>query len=929
MGRIIAVHLGINLLRYFVDVLVEDKDFEGSLVLFPNKRPILFAARYIHEKLNRACLLPKMQAFQDWSVEVYARSKEDPETLISDYDQAWIAYEAAREVLKDKKIVESWDSFMDWAFRLSDLFNRFDEELCDPKSVEYPYPDASKKARILLENLGDIYERYRQILESERLITTSGILRRLAEEGFPIPENRVYIVGFYALTKAESEIFKRMYDEGAVILWHTDPENLEPLYERWKKQWGISGIEAVKSEGEPEIKLYQCHGLHPELNKLNEVLGDPPDRFDRKAVVLLSQSALIPLLYSLPEWEVNITMGYPLKQTPIYALITSIEEVIRGKNRGNGKYSSKAVANLLMYPVLPEWLELSRRVLSKGAFVDPVEDGLESIFEALIFPFEKAKTPEEMADALLSVLSFIHKTAADESPIEKGFIAKTAEVAVDVLKKSLFAKESMSTRKLFVLLRKVLERVSVPFEGEPLRGLQVMGILETRLLSFDEVFVLDANEDVLPGIEEINPLVFWDPDIEGFPDRFREEAITRYHFRRLVASSKKVHIFWQQQSAPDKASLESKRERSRYVEQIIWEKEKKQRRRLENTLVEKTRLSISPEVLVVKDYLKKTKEQVEALKRLLKENKISASLLDLYITCPLRFYYEKLLELEPLDTPMEVVPKDVGEAMHKALEEYYKGFNLPAKVKRDDLDPEGLFNLFLKHFKPNSEISPEKEFLLHETVKYRLKTYVENQPEETEVLLAERFIEVPFFIDDEVGELVLCGRIDRVDRRNAEQLFNRKGGTFILVIDYKTGSKKTDASWNKDLFNLELPETFGKEESEEKLDFLRKKLISIQLPLYAFFSFKGDICPNEEKLTAAYVDLYREGKEKLYAKENNRLRKRDPLEPVYEFNQWIKEGGFEQLLIYMVKHMLKSPYWYPAPGEVCGYCPYRHFCKYS
>ena len=924
MAAVIAVHPRFNLLRYLVDVLAEKANFENTLVLFPNKRPILFASRYIHEKLKKPCLLPKMQAFQDWCVETYAKSRKNPETVISDYDHAWIAFEAASEVLKNKKIARSWDSFMDWAFRLCDLFNKFDEELCNPQDVEHPYPNAGEKTAVLLENLGKIYDRRNQILGEKKLITPSAILRRLAEEEFLLPEEDIYIVGFYALTNAESKIFRRMYEKGATILWHTDLNKLDPLYERWKKQWNLSEIENVGPDASNEIKFYQCHGFHPELDMLKKALGTAPERFDQKAIVLCSQNALIPLLYSLPDWEVNITMGYPLKLTPLYSFITGIEEVINSKNKSNQKYSSKSVADLLTQPLIPQWRDLYKRVLSKGAFVDPIaDDELKKIFEMFIFPFESAKTPRDMAEALVKVLSFINRYTDDSSPIEKGFIVKTAEVATEALKNSLFAEQKMSTKSLFVLLKKTLERVSVPFEGEPLRGLQVMGMLETRLLSFDEVFILDANEDVLPGAEEVNPLVFWDPNIDKLPDRFREEAISKYHFSRLVASSRKVHIFWQHQVTAGKGSMEGKKEKSRYVEQLMWEKEKENKAKLEDSLIEKSKLAISPEVIVTDKYLEKTTEHKKELKKLLKETKVSASLLDLYITCPLRFYYERVLKLEAPGVPNEVESRVVGNAMHEALEEYYKSFGLPAEIKREQLDADRLFELFVEHFEKAGKISPEKEFLLYETVKYRLKAFVEGQPEETEVLHTEKALEHTIEVDG-VGEVHLFGKIDRIDRREARHLFNKGDETLLVIVDYKTGYKKGE--WKKDI--LKFSETASEEaDCEETLNKLREKLKSIQLPMYAYLSFKGGICSEEENVAAVYVDLYKSGKEIPFVKPHGRMK--NPLKPVHDFNRWVIDGGFESLLASIIRHILECPYWYPSDGSACSYCPYKQFCKYG
>ncbi len=162
------------------------------------------------------------------------------------------------------------------------------------------------------------------------------------------------------------------------------------------------------------------------------------------------------------------------------------------------------------------------------SFRTEMKNKLTSIFDNIINPVEKANTTKELAQALRKVFDTINK-GGTIGIYEKEFVGVLLEKVIPVLEESLFSNEKMEKRGLISL--------RIPFGGQPLCGLQVMGALETRLPSFDEVFLLDVNEEIVPNIEEINPpMPYQIKRALGLPDREREELIMKYHFERLVAN---------------------------------------------------------------------------------------------------------------------------------------------------------------------------------------------------------------------------------------------------------------------------------------------------------------------------------------------------------------------------------------------------------
>ncbi len=958
MSEILVVHPGKNLLKVVADHLLERRHLSQAVVIFPHRRPAAFLEYYLAQKIDKPCLLPHIRAFEDWVRETFVALEEGPKTILDDYDQAWLAYLAAREVFQeDGEDIAAFEEFFPWALRLAKLFKEFDLELAKAKDLYYPPAESlPKRAVKLLERLGRIYEKFNAKLVKGHFTTPARMLRFLAEEDFPLPEAPVYLVGFYALTRAEDRLFRKLYENGAFIYWQAEVENLPELYERWRREWQaeLKEIRPEKSQ-EPELFFFEAHDLHAELKELAQRLPEKitDTRPDACAVVLLSTGSLIPLTHFLPEGPVNLTMGYPLRFTGLFTFLESLFALVLGKDEGRG-YHLRELLEFLKSPYLAGTYDLEKRLREYGApfitkeklfdlvkglsdekmrcgdrqnlqFCLSLLDRVKHLFEEMITPLEEAQTPADLSRALRRIFRFI-RPRETFGVFEREFLTAILETVLPVLENSLFSRVWMERRGLFRLFEELVTSVQVPFEGEPLCGLQVMGLLETRLLSFDEVFFLDVNEGVLPDVEEVNPLLPQEVrQALGLPDRQRDESILRYHFERLLHTAKKVHLFWQfQTTKAGEAGFEGKKIRSRYVEKLIWEIEKREGKLFSESReahrLKSSSLEILPEGLSRPEPLRKDESLKEMIKSKLSE--ISPSLLEIYLDCPLKFFYSKVLALSSPQVPDELDHTQLGIAVHEALEEFFRkttGNSFPATVRQAALNFERLFELFKEKLEKKEFyriLSPEKKFLLLKGAEFRLKQYLENHPKETCIVALEESYSLPFEVPG-IRKLELFGKMDRIDRRN----------DVYVVLDYKTG-KVEDVKATKALELDVSPWLSEKRLDDEALREILDRLPDVQLPFYVYLFVRAAQSvtnpPVEwSKTTAAYIKLREKGQEVYFIKPSVLEKEAEP------YAKWFEEK-FPELIKYLIMHIIESPYWYPAINDsACGYCDYWKMCRYG
>ncbi len=704
-----------------------------------------------------------------------------------------------------------------------------------------------------------------------------------------------------------------------------------------------------------------------------DTAGMPGARFSADtAVVLPSGDLLMPLLHHLPAEEINISMGYPLARSPLFRLVDTILRLEEGR-KGRERHW-RNILELLRHPALagldpeplptpappdsedspgapdpegenapvPEPTGDIRRELhlfeetlraAGAAYIDPEalwEEILASrapdeavpepsarlvreIFRCCLGNFETPRTPHEAGKALEALCALLLRHGAHlwpRFPIDAECLYRLLQGLIPELLHSTASRLRLPREALFALIRKLLEAERVPFEADPPTGVQVLGMLETRLLSFRRVFVLDAGEHSLPGLPEGDPLL---PDllrpVLGLPDRHSAEAPAAHHFFSLIRGADETMLLWREGGEAG-ALFDGKKIKSRFVEELLWEEEKRLGRRLSGTgddgplrvLVD------APAPIRAAPGPVPVSPAARALLDDLLARPISASLLDAFLLCPARFFHERLLRLREAEAPAEEYdPPAVGVLLHRALEAYYRerlgvpqaaGSELPASAADE------LCALFLA--RPEfADLERRLPFdaltMIRVAGPERLRRFLAAQPAGIPLALEQTYA-APLAAGGR--HFSLTGTLDRLDKRD-------EGHT---VLDYKTGKIPLvdKGVWLDEAFWSRLETT---DPADPRLpEIISAGFESVQLPLYLYLAGHAPGAPGAAQ--AAWVELAASGLETpLFG----------PKIPFKARTTALAEN-IPQLLGIILQNLAGCEIFLPRPGLHCRWCSCKSAC---
>jgi CRISPR/Cas system-associated exonuclease Cas4 (RecB family) len=421
---------------------------------------------------------------------------------------------------------------------------------------------------------------------------------------------------------------------------------------------------------------------------------------------------------------------------------------------------------------------------------------------------EKKITVKYFADVLYQAIKLIIKeTNTLEYKLSPEYIKRMIAV-LEAFGDADFNGELMDKNCVFRLFRYYINNESVPFNGIPLKGMQILGMLETRVLKFDKVIVFDCNEGIIPSAKKYDPLLSFNiRAILGMPSYKEHEALYRYHFRRLISGAKESHLIY---------IKTDKNIRSRFIEEIVWEEEKKAKK-IDIEELRPYSLKFKTEI-TAKDYAIKKNEKII---NDIMSKKLSPTAVDTYLNCPAKFYYSYVIGLkEPEEIEEEIQANKIGTFIHKALKKFYEKFINKEYSYNNDCkkEIEGLIeDFFLKEFKYKEDNG--EHFLVKEITKRLLLDFIKEDAKEKPIILEVETEKCAYLPLDNNKNIMLRGFIDRIDQRS--------GGIFI--IDYKTG-RAIKPKVNK------LLECNSGLKDRKKM----KELIgSFQLPIYLY------LCKNE------------------------------------------------------------------------------------
>lgn len=670
------------------------------------------------------------------------------------------------------------------------------------------------------------------------------------------------------------------------------------------------------------------------------------------AVVLTHNGLLLPVLHHLPRKDVNISMGYPLERSPLFRLLESLFRT-QEERGADGRYYWRSLLGCLRHPylamlqqddaagapsseaeraslreplaLLAETIRQGSRSLALEEALSPVEArlapqearALRELVRILFAAFAAVRTCAELADALEALCACLQERGRHiwpHYPLDAEAMYRLREHCLPVLRHNALSREPFTARQLFQFARQILRQERIPFEAVPLTGLQVLGMLETRLLHFDHLHILDATDESLPGSAAQDPLLPDSLRLElGLPDARRRERAAAHTLFRLCAGARRVSFYWQEGIARS-ALLDARKSRSRFVEQLIWQEEQRRCRLLVpgEAPLRTPACAARPSTALPQEVVHSPALR-EVMRRFL-AGRLSPTALDVYLGCPKRFVWHYLCRLREAE---EVNEGDdhalVGKIVHRVLEQLYRphvGKTVDAKAFRQT-DLAALLAQALGELGGETVLPPESRIMLELSVPYRLKKYLDAQPETTVIGLEEPLeTRLPLW---EGRQFAFWGQADRIDRREGA----------LHLVDYKTGRVRGADTllWNEEDFWQEL-EAFrraaeaGEADADDALPLLavvRERLRSLQLPCYV--ALLSALRPEERVENACLVELYEAGAEyPLFSG------------PWDDADYALALQRCRELLALLIWHMEHCPAFRPVTGR-CAYCPYRGACR--
>jgi hypothetical protein len=803
----------------------------NTIVVLPNKRAKIFLVEALKIQVDTNILSPEIISIEEFIQEVASVRAVDPIELLFEFYEVYLS-------ITEKSGQKSFEVFANWAKTLLLDFNEIDRYLLDPSHVLSYLKDIEdiKKWGIevenktqLLENYIDFWKllpNYYQSLYNHLLnkgIGYQGLIYREAVNNInhfsnSIKEKKYVFAGFNALNAAEERIIQHLIAAGqAQIYWDIDQTFLNDPYHdaglfvrRFKKSWkhykskpfewivnDFSQSKNIQVIGTPKT-IGQAKIVGSIIENL--IIENPDATLDNVAIVLGEENMLAPLLYSLPSsvGSLNITMGYSSKNNPAQILIAKMFKMhtnALSRNAKNYVFYYKDVLDILTHPLVENYANTNAlvNVINEKNYTFITHQKLMELnpnpSDLFLLLFQKWKNGsvavlETISSLLLTIKSNLSNDNEEEK-ITKAFvyaIFKVFNKLINYYSKHLHI-DKIDT--LYAIYKQVIDLAEVSFEGEPLNGLQIMGVLESRVLDFETVIITSMNEGKLPAGKSQNSFIPYDVKKElGLPTFKEKDAIYTYHFYHLLQRAKNIYLLYNTESEGLDAG-----EKSRFITQLEVEKQPN------HTLTHEIYNAVLPETAYQPIVIPKSELAMSRLKEIAK-NGFSPSALTSYIRNPTQFYFQKILRISEVEEVEEnIALNTLGTIIHETLEALHTPF-IGEFLSENDIS--GCFKLLdaevLEQFKlvyKEGEIKKGRNLLAFEVAKRNVSNFLKVELEsikngEAIKILhlekgCERILEHPSL----PFPIKIAGKVDRIEERNG----------VIRIIDYKTGKvEKTNVT---------------------------------------------------------------------------------------------------------------------------------------
>ncbi|MGL4722096.1 MAG: PD-(D/E)XK nuclease family protein [Desulfovibrionaceae bacterium] len=929
---------------------------ENASVSFPYVSPALYTIQEYISKIAFSLIyntmLPKTLAIHE---EIY---------LIQ---SVLLSLDVSDSSLKDAfQKMSSKESFM-WAASILPIIKALYTHCSFPKEYVFEVEDSLDPfAYKIVLFLKDIYLAYTSLLEKNGYTTDAYTLFKLAEYckdntismGTIFSHQWTCLAGVAILNGSENSIIRNLWQNNAIdIILHTDPlinthwesaDKCTKLQKNWIQSWDAETYLYTSTQENvctPKITLYESSTIQGELLEVASIVEKIG--VNDTIIIPINSKLLLPLLHTLYLPESNISLGYPLDASSFISFLEYC--MCAQENRNEQGYYWKNVLDMLrhfsysilknkeeyntfftIFTIFQEYIQKKKycyvdlnSAYEKCFFQENIyaidslyQDSLrllQDCFHILFLNWENKNTLGSLSLCMQDLLDFLHDLQKETlSVIDSEAYILLYKTIIPILSEGIMEDVLWEQANSFYIIREYITKEVLAFEENAQDTLQIVGLLEARLIPFKNIIIVDAVEGSLPTLTKENSLI---PEsiynkLCSIPDSFQRDILTSYNFFRLLKSAETVHILYRKNIGKGIGETVT---RSRFVEEIIWSWELEHGEILSvntpNDLLHLVGYREESTRYIVENAIIKTDNMKEAIRNRLEQG-ISATMLSTYLSCPFKWaqrYIFSIRERNIENPDMEISPLLFGEAIHYALEQYFIPFIGKTLSKEDCLGKEEEIVAYVYHFftQESLSLSVDTKIMLQNTLHRQMQLFLEQQAEFFTVMGLEKKYTAY------IGKIPLFGRMDRIDMR----------GNTLHIMDYKTGKKIEQNPFSRGMRDIFIQLRTKEYSSTQDLIACLAKYAthSIQLYVYLYLMIKNE--KNIDDINASFIFLGESPPvEMLLFTEKNR-------EDDSEIIERIKTDVLEELFSLLINDMIDSQSIERRKEKrKCEHCPYASMC---
>lgn len=799
-------------------------DLSNCCLVIPGKRPAIYIKQALSEMKSDSFWLPKIISISEFVEHCTGHQTSDSlDLLLSTYQ--FLTNE-------DVSFEESFEDFLLWAPQAFKDFNDVDNYLIDGEALyqnlknikeidEWSYGEELLSEKQLnfnrfWQDLGEKYQKIRSFLLKNELFYP-GLLNRYLAENIKdllsiLDGQKLYFIGFNALSKSEKTYFKFLEEAKlAKFFWDADEFYMKDKIQesglflrRYENEFEeFNSYESHIRNSAKDIHIHECSSDFTQIKLAGNILESTD--YKKVGVFLLDESFLIPVIHSLPKnlEGINVSMGYPMNQHPLSSWVKLVLESIKSIRRSRkDEIHHRELKSLLFHPAVQGVFDaqankIREEILSKVIVNNTVWLDFKRIMEAFeehpliieYFSFFKAEIYTKGHEIRLYFQKMTDILAQNsEKQIDLEFL-KSMSFQLNKLETFQSKYDFLGTAQTAEdLIMRFIAQSELSFVGEPLKGIQITGLLESRTLDFEHVIMIGASEGILPKKKKQNSFIPYElRRYFKLPTHQEQDAIYAYYFYRLLQRSKKLDLLYSMKTEVFGAS-----EPSRYLQQI------------EHELIDSASNFVHLKHGIPFDKKESSSLEIQSnssiqneILSLLKRG-VSPSALNTFLRCPLDFYYQYIQGLREENQVEEKIEQSTfGSIVHQVLEDFYKP-KLGQVLHENDVKSwleaaeDKLTLEYSKIFAKSDFQTGYNQLSFQVALKYlnnflkaELKSVIDLKKENRYLTILELEKAVEANIEIKVWgnthDIKLKGYIDRVDKVDG----------LVRIIDYKSGSVKT------------------------------------------------------------------------------------------------------------------------------------------